>query len=267
MPQPAASVGPAVTCGPFTLREIRYEPGCRQPPHTHDIANLTLVLAGSIRESSGSEVEIGSALSVVVKPAGVRHADEVGPRGAATLQLAFDARAIEPWSGDDRSLARWQWLHGRPPAAAMLELLRAFRDRGRDRPGLLEDRIVDVLGALPDEEPSSGTAPLWLRRIREALDDGALQPPPVRELAREADAHPVTVSRAFRRHFGCSITDYRRRQRLRRAAAQVVEPELPLSRVAHAAGYADQPHLTREFRRATGVTPAVYRRLAGPGTA
>jgi AraC-like DNA-binding protein len=39
--------------------------------------------------------------------------------------------------------------------------------------------------------------------------------------------------------------------------------EVPLSQVAYAAGFADQSHLTRTFRRATGYTPGLYRRLRG----
>jgi AraC-like DNA-binding protein len=38
---------------------------------------------------------------------------------------------------------------------------------------------------------------------------------------------------------------------------------VPLSQVAYAAGFADQSHLTRTFRRATGYTPGLYRRLRG----
>lgn len=259
---PTVTLGPLFSCGPFLIREIAYPPGYRQAPHDHPIANLSLVLAGAIRESAGRREEIGSALSLVVKPAGVRHSDEVGPRGALTLQLAFDIAQVESWTGGDPHLQWWHWLHGRPPAGAMLALLRALRRTGTTRSAGLENRIADVLGAVPNEEPVTGEPPLWLRRVKEALDDQLPRSPSVTELARLADAHPVSVCRAFRRHFGMSLTEYRRRERLRRAAIGLEERDQPLSRIAHASGYADHPHLTREFRQATGVTPSGYRRLA-----
>ncbi len=38
------------------------------------------------------------------------------------------------------------------------------------------------------------------------------------------------------------------------------EPHQTLARVAHASGYCDQAHFTREFRRLAGVSPGEYRR-------
>jgi transcriptional regulator GlxA family with amidase domain len=40
----------------------------------------------------------------------------------------------------------------------------------------------------------------------------------------------------------------------------VIESELAMSAIAMRTGYADQPHFTRCFRAATGVTPLRYRR-------
>jgi AraC-like DNA-binding protein len=57
-----------------------------------------------------------------------------------------------------------------------------------------------------------------------------------------------------------------------RAAVSLLHdrPRTDLSAVAFDAGYADQPHLTREFRALAGMTPGAYRRRhaaqsPGPG--
>lgn len=55
---------------------------------------------------------------------------------------------------------------------------------------------------------------------------------------------------------------YRRRLRLRRAAGQVTATGRALSRIAHAAGYADHSHMCREIRDTTGLTPSRLRELA-----
>jgi AraC family transcriptional regulator len=259
---PGITIRQAISCGPFRAREIAYAPGLRQRQHSHPLTGVTLVLAGAIRESASSREEVGSALSVVVKPAGLEHADDVGPHGARTLQLAFDPSSLGDLAEQAGDLDRWRWLHGRPVAAALLTLLRLLRGSSSC---LAEDAIVDALAAVPDDPPLTGEPPAWLRIAREALDDDLHRSPPVRDLARAAGTHPVSLSRAFRRHFGCTITEYRRRERLRRAASAIAGTRESLSRVAHSAGYADHPHLCREFRVAMGLSPSDFRDLSRAG--
>lgn len=52
-----------------------------------------------------------------------------------------------------------------------------------------------------------------------------------------------------------------RRQRLDAAARLLRSGDAPITEVACLTGFYDQPHLTRAFRQAFGVTPARYRRL------
>lgn len=264
---------PGRRAGPFLVREIGYRPNLHQPPHRHERASLTLLLRGQIRETTRHGEEFGSPLSLVMKPPGVEHADEVGPDGAHTLQIAFPADGVPDLVDRAPELDRWQWLHGRPEAAPFLELLRVARtpEPPTDE---MEDRVLEALSAVGEaagpagdgsgEEPSSAgnEPPPWLARMKEAIDDDPAGAPRVRELADSAGIHPVTASRAFRRRYGHTVTEYRRRTRLRRAATRIAGTDSDLSRIAFAAGYADHPHLCREFRRATGLTPSAFRRLA-----
>jgi AraC family transcriptional regulator len=57
--------------------------------------------------------------------------------------------------------------------------------------------------------------------------------------------------------------EYVRRLRVERARADLEKSRDSLSAIALRHGYADQSHFTREFRRATGLTPAAYRRVRG----
>jgi AraC family transcriptional regulator len=229
----------------------------RQPPHDHDHFGMTVVLAGEIRESTRWGDEIGSAFSVVVKPAGVTHADEIGPHGANTVQVAFDAATAEGL-GARASIERWRWLHGGPGAAPLLQLARALV-HGTPNEDDLEDRAFEAITNIAQPAPALADAPVWLGRVKEALDDQPEAGVTVRELASMAGVHPVSVSRSFRRHYGHTITEYRRRARLRRAAASIARSRVSLSRSAHEAGYADHAHLCREFRRALGLTPSEFR--------
>lgn len=218
---------------------------------------MTVVLAGDIRESTRWGEELGSTFSVVVKPAGVTHADEIGPHGAHTLQIAFDAATAEGL-GARASVERWRWLHGGPGAAPLVQLARAL-GRNETDDAELEDRVFEAVTSIANPAPAHADPPAWLGRVKEALDDAPNAGVTVRALARMAGVHPVSVSRSFRRHYGQTITEYRRRARLRRAAACIARSRVSLSRTAHEAGYADHAHLCREFRRAIGLTPSEFR--------
>jgi AraC family transcriptional regulator len=79
--------------------------------------------------------------------------------------------------------------------------------------------------------------------------------------------HPDHLARAFKLRFGLPIGSYLRRLRLDWAATRLESNEQAISAIALAAGFADQSHFTRTFRRHTGLTPHEYRHAFGAGAA
>jgi AraC-like DNA-binding protein len=103
-------------------------------------------------------------------------------------------------------------------------------------------------------------------RIRELIQDSAGDPGggelTADDLAAAAGCSRYAAYRAFRQAYGLAPSDYRRELRVRTARRLLtagVEPAL----AAAEAGFADQAHLTRWFRRYYGVTPGAYRAAAG----
>lgn len=253
-------LGPFARGVGFVVRRVDYDPGYRQPPHAHPEHGITLVLAGGFRETAFGREEDASALSVVVKPAGTVHADVVGPAGARTVLVDFDEAA--PLLPDPRHLGSWRWIHAGPGVRPLLALRRALEDPGGGPDP--EDAVLELLGEVTGvPSPDPGDVPAFVHRAREAVDDLAVEGVRVRELADGVGVHPVSLTRAFRRAYGIPVTVYRRRARLRRAAADVTGTARRLSRIAHATGYADQAHMCREVREATGLTPSGLREMAG----
>jgi AraC-like DNA-binding protein len=70
----------------------------------------------------------------------------------------------------------------------------------------------------------------------------------------------VTLARAFRRRYHCTMGDYVRRQRIERAKQQLRNSRARLAEIAAANGFADQSHFSRLFRHYTGMTPSHFRR-------
>lgn len=256
--QAPSSAGPDARGSGFSVRRMCYPPRYRQPPHAHDSTGITLVVDGGLRETVRGRDEVASALSVVVKPAGTVHADVTGPRGARTVcAMLDDEPSVLADAGD---LGPWRWLHAGPGVQPLLGLLRALLDPvdGPDAGEMMLELLGEVVAA---PGPPPGDVPAWVRRAREALDDLAPEGIQVANLAQQVGVHPVSLTRAFRRAYGVPVTIYRRRARLRWAAAQVVGSDHSLCAIAHAGGYADQPHMCREVRAATGLTPSSLREM------
>lgn len=251
------------------VAEKAYPPGYRQPCHAHAETTVTIVLGGFLRERVGRVDEIARPLSIVVKPGGTEHADEFGPAGARTVQIALtdaEARDAVAWQ---RTLRVWRWTHAGPavrPFLAIACLLQSIETRsGNAQNEEVERAAYDVLAAVgfPESAGESGTAPRWLRIVREAIDDSGLAPPRVRALAAAAGVHPVYLARQFRRFYGCSVSEYLRQRRLQRTAELMTSSDDSLSSVSYIAGFADQAHMCRVFRASTGITPGAFRALAG----
>jgi AraC-like DNA-binding protein len=85
------------------------------------------------------------------------------------------------------------------------------------------------------------------------------------DLAAAAGCSRYAAYRAFTQAYGLAPSDYQRQLRVQ-AARRLLGAGVAPARAAAEAGFADQAHLTRWFRRYYGVTPGGYRAAAGaPG--
>ncbi len=95
-----------------------------------------------------------------------------------------------------------------------------------------------------------------IRHIGEHLDD----PLDLDQLAEVACFSPFHFHRIYRQTVGETVADTLRRNRLSRAAGDLVRGDLPMTKIARRAGYASTAAFTRAFQSAYGTAPAAYRR-------
>jgi AraC-like DNA-binding protein len=98
-----------------------------------------------------------------------------------------------------------------------------------------------------------------VRRAREHLRERWDQPVSLAELAGVAGLSRFELARRFREQIGVAPHAFQVNLRVERARALLAAGHPPAT-VAAACGFADQPHLTRTFKRAVGVTPGRYAR-------
>ena len=252
---PLRAVGRVCSGEGFLLAELDYAPGLRLGAHCHDISNVSLVVTGSLEEESDRGVVVAGPGAVVFKPRGTTHSNRVGEGGATVFSLRFDPT----WSVIAAPLREYLWCSCDAALSVMLVLYALSRGRG-----VGEDQVRIGLAAACDSGSTIGfeSGPAWLAEAQRRIhaDEG---PSRIQERARILDTHPVYFARAFRRHLGTSPREYVRRQRITLAAHRLLSTTETPSRIAAVAGFADQAHLCRCFRRLIGLTPGSYRRLAG----
>jgi AraC family transcriptional regulator len=78
-------------------------------------------------------------------------------------------------------------------------------------------------------------------------------------LAEVACFSPFHFHRVYHALQGETVAETVRRMRLHRAAVDLIEGEVPITRIAARAGYGSQAAFTRAFRSAYGAPPAAYR--------
>ena len=115
------------------------------------------------------------------------------------------------------------------------------------------------LDALSRRGTTCERAPRWLREVRRSIEMRFDEPLTLSVLADEAGVHPTHLARAFRAQYARTVGEMLRERRIEHAKQQLFCGVAP-SEIALDAGFADQSHFTRVFRRLTGTTPAAYGR-------
>jgi AraC family transcriptional regulator len=242
--------------------ESTYPPEFRTPEHSHARAFFYFVLKGTCTEVYEKRTRSACPATLVYHPAGGSHADHwpgAGGRcfhievGQATLQRATEHVGILDHSTDFQS-GDMIWLATR--------LYREFWRRDVASSLAMQGLVLELLAqtARNGDSIKRRRPPHWLPRVRDLLHDRFPERLVLDEIAGAVGVHPVHLCRVFRQAYGCTLGDYLRNLRIGFASRRLATSSVPLAEIALAAGFADQSHFTKAFRRATGMTPVAWRR-------
>jgi AraC family transcriptional regulator len=198
-----------------------------------------------------------------VEPAGDCHVNRCGNQGARVVVIQPDASdtLLQPF----KSLlaTALQIRVGFPGLQIAERLQRELCWQDDLTPLAVESLCVDVLvSASRSQRVSNEPAPTWLLRTVDYAHARFLERPSLRELSNIAGVSPEHINREFRRSYRMSTAQYLRRLRREWAAERLRRRDESLANIACAAGFADQSHFTRRFKRQFGTTPAAFRAMS-----
>lgn len=252
-----------LAAGPFDLFECVYHAALETREHAHEATCLVFCLDGEMQERQGALVGELRRDNLLVLPAGVVHADSVGHSGCRCLLVVMSDFPSERLGDDRRILERASLTHDWRLARLGWSIYRELVVQDVGSSLAAEGLVLQLLACLGREAPPIAlSAPGWLRALRDRLHAEPEKPFSLADLAATAGVHPGHVVRAFTAAFGMSPSRYLRKLRVDLAAAAIATTDAPLSRIGTEAGYYDQSHFTRLFRREMGMTPRDYRRAS-----
>lgn len=256
---------------------VHHRANAQTPEHAHARASLTLILSGGFKEDIFGHRRVHTPMSVLFKPPALPHASCTSSRAAQTITLEIDDKALPP---ELLHLQHGVIVTATQAARAMLRIARelvlaAESPRTCPAPEDAAHALTDCLARIAasvraqQKYDTPDNADPGECRLAAALNTLTSNRASVHGAATMLDMHPVAFARAVRARFDCSPTEHRHRARIARATAALAHTPDSIAAVAHDAGFSDQAHLTRLFKRETGITPGAYRTLlrrAFPGT-
>lgn len=240
--------------------ESRLQPGATLPVHSHENAYVCVVLAGSFTERFGSRTRDCEPSTLKVHAAAEEHSEHFHSRGAHLLRIELTNR----WAGSRAASEDLEPVFHRRGAEGVASLVHRLRQEIQSpddlSPLVVEALTTEILVAVRRSGSTCSSVPGWLLRAREIVASAAGEGVTLDQLAGACGVHPNHLAVAYRKHFGFTVGEHLRRERVERATRMLADRRLSLSEIALAAGFADQSHFSRMFRRYVGTTPAEYRK-------
>jgi AraC family transcriptional regulator len=247
----------------LTLAETVYPAGLVIPPHEHANAFFCLLLEGHCTQSCDSRTSTGGPLTLTAYPAALAHANRWHDTGGRALHVEFAQPWLERLRGRTAVLDRPADYEGGPPVWLAKRLVAECRQQDDVSALAVEGLVLELLAACSRSpaEVRHANAPRWLKRVRDLLRGHFSENLALGQVAAAVGVSADHLARTFRHYQGCTLGEYVRRLRVEASCRRLAGSESPLVQVALDAGFADQSHFTKTFKRYMGVTPAAFRNL------
>jgi len=237
-------------------------------PHSHDTFSVGVITGGISTYANGRLRErVGPGAVVVVNPEDVHACNPVDGQPWSYHMLFLDTAWLARQQaalglGDGRQMRPFATPATRDPllAVGLIRLQSVLHDRQADR---LEKESAAVefaarLQARLDPAPVSAGPDDRLARAAEFIADNCTRPLSLGDICAAAGLSESYLIRAFQRRYGLTPHAYLIDRRIRYSRARLRRGH-PIAEVAADAGFADQAHFHRAFKRLVAATPGQYR--------
>jgi AraC family transcriptional regulator len=246
--------------------ESVYAPDYRIPRHVHENAFFYIVLEGGLTETYGNRTRTGKPCTLVFHPAGESHANHWHNTGGRCFHIEIAPSWLERLQEQGAVLKRPLDFSGGLPSWLAVRLYREFQRMDTVSPLVMEGLALELLAEVSRSQiPSGDRLPSRpLRQARDLLHAQWAEPFSLDAVATAVGIHPAHLTRAFRQHYGCTMGEYVRQLRIEYACRELATSDRSLVEIALTAGFSDQSHFSKTFKRLMGLTPAEFQKHFRP---
>lgn len=252
--------GAVLRCVDFdgiSVEEVLMPEGLVVPEHVHDGAQIYFVLEGTYVETLHGTSQTLRPGAGWFRPPRARHENAVaGHDDALTVIVTFDEHRF---AGIERHCGAARRLPSMLVGEVRTEIVREIRRADPATRIALEGWTLLLLSRAARSAAGFDGAPEWLGDAVQFIERAYCGPLSLAAVAAHVGAHPATVAAAFRRFHHTSVGEFIRDLRLARARRALLESRRPIKEIAVDAGFYDQAHFGRLFKRRFGVSPASLR--------
>lgn len=244
----------------FVLEDVFDSARSKVPQHAHEEAHFCIAVSGNCVERFGAKTRECKPLSWGFFPAGETHCFEIDSTASRSFGIDISPRWLDRARGCSIVLGHSERSHGGIMAQMLMRLYREFHHMDDASPLAIEGQVLELLAALSRRQVKikGGIPPRWLRQAEEFFRAHFSEHLSLVMVSESVGVHAVHLAREFRKHYGCTAGDYIRHLRVEYACREIGRATSSLAEIASAAGFSDQSHFSKVFRRVTGMTPAEY---------
>ncbi|HUR21403.1 MAG TPA: AraC family transcriptional regulator [Vicinamibacterales bacterium] len=240
--------------------ESAYEPNQSVPWHVHQWPYFTFVLRGGYTEHClGQTWDIAEG-DVVLHEAGEAHSDRMHDGETYLLNLEFTQSWLDRIDGCGARLDTRFRSSGGPFLQLGHRLHRELWRDDRVSALCIEGLALQLIAETAQIKRRPAGRGRWWKKAIDYLRANFKESPTLHDVAEAAGVHPVHLAHEFRRKQGLTVGDYIRKLRVEWACQELVRSDKTIVEIAVKAGFSDHSHMTRVFRRETGLTPSEFRK-------
>ena len=249
----------------LNLHEGIYKPDIRVPLHSHQQAFFCIALTGRCEETYAGRSRTYAPFSAEFLPPNHDHSLTFFQNQTRAFSVGLGPEWLK--QAREYSLKLDHSVFGRPGLSSLfLRLYKEFLKSDTAAPIAIEGLMLQMLSEVSrrNDEDVERLPPRWFLQVIELLHSNFQERLTMTQIAATVGIHRVHLARQFQRFKNCTVGEYIRVLRIQHACHELSDSEESPAAIGAAAGFADQSHFCRTFKRLVGMTPVQYREEFNP---